>query len=213
MMKPGASAPGQEDLGFIHRFIPGSSGDTLLILHGTGGDEGDLVPLGRRIAPHANLLSPRGQELENGMPRFFRRVAMGIFDEANLVQRAGELGRFVRAAARRYGFDPARVRAFGYSNGANMAAALLLLDGSLLAGAALLRAVLPLEPPQLPDLTSKPVLIAAGRRDPYAPVDRVEALADRLTRAGAAVDLRWTDGGHAPDSAEIDSIAGWLARR
>jgi phospholipase/carboxylesterase len=211
MTKSGAPAPGQEDLGFIHRFEPGSSGDTLLLLHGTGGDERDLLPLGRRIAPRANLLSPRGQELENGMPRFFRRVAMGVFDEANLTQRAGELGRFVRSAAKRYRFDPARLRAFGYSNGANMAAALLLLDGPLLAGAALLRAVLPLTPPQLPDLAGKPVLIVAGRRDPYAPIDRVEGLADRLTRAGAAVDLRWTDGGHEPESAEIDSIAEWLA--
>ena len=211
MMKADAPAPGQEDLGFIHRFEPGSSGDTLLLLHGTGGDERDLIPLGRQIAPHANLLSPRGQELENGMPRFFRRVAMGVFDEANLVQRAGEMGRFVRSAAKRYRFDPARVRAFGYSNGANMAAALLLLDGPLLAGAALLRAILPLTPPQLPDLAGKPVLIAAGRRDPYAAIERVEALADRLTRSGAAVDLRWTEGGHEPEGAEIDSIAEWLA--
>jgi phospholipase/carboxylesterase len=201
------------DLGFTHRSEPGTSGDTLLLLHGTGGDEQDLIPLGRRIAPHANLLSPRGKELENGMPRFFRRLALGVFDEANLVERAGELGRFVRAAAERHGFDPARVRAFGYSNGANMAAALLLLDGPLLSGAALLRAVLPLTPQPLPDLAGKPVLIAAGRHDPYAPIERVEALADRLARAGAVVDLRWTESGHAPESAEIDSIAAWLANR
>jgi predicted esterase len=146
------------------------------------------------------------------MPRFFRRTDVGVFDEADLVRRAGELDRFVRAAAERYGFDPSRVRAFGYSNGANMAAALLLLDGSLLAGAALLRAVLPLEPPRLPDLSGKPVLIAAGRRDPYAPIERVEALADRLTRAGAAVELRWTDGDHSLTPAEIDSVAEWVTR-
>lgn len=199
------------DLGFIHEFEPGATGETLLLLHGTGGDEQDLIPIGRRVAPQANLLSPRGQVLENGMPRFFRRSAIGVFDEADLVRRAGDLGRFVRAAAERYGFDPAKVRALGYSNGANTAAALLLLDPALLSGAALLRAVLPLEPPSPPNLTRKPVLLAAGRGDPYAPVERVEALADRLTRAGAEVDLRWTDAGHALLPAEIDQVAEWLA--
>jgi len=203
---------GKEDLGFIHRFEPGASGETLLLLHGTGGDEQDLLPLGREIAPDANLLSPRGQVLENGMPRFFKRTAAGVFDEADLVRRTGELGRFVRAAAKHFGFDPARVRALGYSNGANMAAALLLLDGSLLSGAALLRAVLPLEPPRLPDLSGTPVLIAAGRRDPYSPIERVEALAERIGRAGAAVDLRWTDGDHALLPGEISATAEWLKR-
>jgi predicted esterase len=207
---PAARHVGKEGLGFIHRFEPGAGGETLLVLHGTGGDEQDLLPLGRRIAPHANLLSPRGQVLENGMPRFFRRTDVDVFDEADLVRRAGELGRFVRAAAERYGFDLSRVRALGYSNGANMAAALLLLDGSLLSGAGLLRAVLPLEPQRLPDLSGKPVLIAAGRRDPYAPIERVEALADRLTRTGAAVELRWTNGDHALTPAEIDEAAEWL---
>jgi phospholipase/carboxylesterase len=199
-----------EDPEFIHRFEPGAGADTLLLLHGTGGDEGDLVPLGRRLEPKANLLSPRGQVSESGMPRFFRRLDVGVFDEPDLVRRAGDLGRFVRGAAKRYGFDPARVRALGYSNGANMAAALLLLDPELLAGAALLRAVLPLEPPLPPDLSGKPVLIAAGRRDPYAPIARVEALAKLLIRAGAVVDLRWTDGAHELDPVEIDAVREWL---
>ena len=203
-------SPGSRELGFIHRFEPGSNGDTLLLLHGTGGDESDLIPMGRRVAPRANLLSPRGPVLENGMPRFFRRLEVGVFDEADLVRRVGDLGAFVRAAAERYGFDPARVRALGYSNGANTAAALLLLDPALLAGAALLRALLPLEPPRPPDLASKEVLIAAGRRDPYAPIERVEALAERLRQAGARVDLRWTAGGHELAPAEIDAVAEWL---
>lgn len=202
----------KDDLGFIHRYETGTSGDTLLLLHGTGGDEEDLVPLGKQLAPRANLLSPRGQVLEQGMPRFFRRLSVGVFDEVDLIRRAGELGEFVRTAAEHYGFDPARVRALGYSNGANMAAALLLLDGPLLAGAALLRAILPLTPPRLPDLSKKQVLIAAGRRDPYAEHDRVEALADRLTRAGAAVDLRWSDADHSLMPSDFKALADWIAK-
>lgn len=202
--------PSSQELGFIHRFESGSSGDTLLVLHGTGGDENDMIPLARQMAPGSNLLSPRGQVLEHGMPRFFRRLEVGVFDEADLVRRAGDLGRFVRAASERYGFDPARVRALGYSNGANTAAALLLLDPGLLAGAALLRAVLPLEPPRPPNLSGKPVLIAAGRRDPFAPIERVEALASRLKEAGASVDLRWSDRGHELAPEEIDATADWL---
>lgn len=200
-----------QDLGFIHRFEPGSSGDTLLVLHGTGGDENDLIPLARRMAPGMNLLSPRGQVLEQGMPRFFQRLEMGIFDEADLTRRVGDLGRFVRAASKQYRFDPERLRALGYSNGANTAAALLLLDPTLLHGAALLRAILPLEPPGKPDLSGRSVLIAAGRRDPFAPIERVEALATRLKEGGATVDLRWTDRGHELGPEEIDATAEWLA--
>jgi len=196
----------------IHRFDPGTSGDTLLVLHGTGGDENDLIGLGRELAPDANLLSPRGQVLENGMPRFFRRLREGVFDEADLVRRAADLDRFVRDAVRQYEIDPARLRAFGYSNGANMAAALLLLHPTLLTGAALLRAVLPLEPPEPPDLEGKPVLILAGRNDPYAPEERVQDLADRLKTAGARVDLRWSNGGHAPEPAEMDQLAQWFRK-
>ena len=199
-----------QELGFVHRFEPGTSGDTILLLHGTGGDESDLVPLGQRLAPRANLLSPRGQVLEQGMPRFFRRLDIGVFDEADLIRRTADLSRFVRSAAERYGFDPARVRALGYSNGANMAAALLLLDPTLLAGAALLRAILPLEPPGVPDLAGKSVRIAAGRKDPYAPTERVEALAERLRSAGASVDLRWSERGHELSPVEIEETAAWL---
>jgi len=197
-------------LTMIHRFEPGSSRETVLLLHGTGGDENDLVGLGREIAPDANLLSPRGQVLENGMPRFFRRIREGVFDEDDLVRRAADLDRFVRDATLHYLLDPARIRAFGYSNGANMAAALLLLHPTLLSGAALLRAVLPLEPPTPPQLQGKPVLILAGRNDPYAPQKRVKDLATRLEAAGAKVDLRWSEGGHAPEPTEIDDVAQWL---
>jgi phospholipase/carboxylesterase len=199
-------------VGDVHRFVAGTSGGTLLVLHGTGGDENDLLPLARELAPEANLLAPRGPVLEQGMPRFFRRLGVGVFDEADLERRTAELARFVRAAAARHGFEPARVVALGYSNGANIAASLLLRDGSALAGAVLLRPVLPFEPRQLPDLAGKGVLIAAGRRDPYAPIERVEALADALRRAGAAVELAWSGGGHGLERDELDQAARWLRR-
>lgn len=200
-------------VGDVHRFVPGATvaAPTLLVLHGTGGDESDLLPLARQLAPAASLLSPRGPVLEHGMPRFFRRLAVGRFDLADLARRTAELGRFVRGAADRYGFDPTRVVALGYSNGANIAASLLLTDGAALAGAVLLRPMLPFEPEALPDLIGKPVWIAAGRRDPYAPAASVEALADHLRRAGARVELAWSDGGHALEPDELAAAKRFLA--
>ena len=200
-------------LGFVHRYVPASpdaSGATLLVLHGTGGDENDLLAMGAGLAPEANLLSPRGPVSEHGMPRFFRRLAVGVFDEEDLVRRTGDLGRFVRAASTRYGFDAARVTALGYSNGANIAASLLLLDGAALAGAVLLRPTLPLVPPRTPELAGKPILVAAGRRDPYSPVERVEELADWLRRGGARVELAWNDGGHGLEPGELALVGDWL---
>ena len=198
--------------GLVHRFEPGPSSATLLLLHGTGGDENDLVPLGRELAPGANLLSPRGAVLEHGMPRFFRRLAEGVFDEVDLVRRAAELAAFLDAAAERHGFDRRRVHALGYSNGANIAAALLLLHPGTLAGAVLLRPVLPLEPPAPPALEGVPVLLSAGREDPYAPHERVEALAERLRAGGAEVELAWRAAGHGLVPADLDHAGAWLAR-
>jgi predicted esterase len=197
---------------FVHRYLPGTSGGTLLVLHGTGGDENDLLPLARGLAPGANLLAPRGRALEHGMPRFFRRLAVGVFDEADLRLRAAELAAFLAEAAARYGFDARRVHALGYSNGANMAAALLLLHPAALSGGVLLRAVEPLVPETPPRLGGKPVLLAAGRGDPYAPAARVEALARRLESAGAEVELTWSDAGHGLEPAEIALAGEWLSR-
>jgi phospholipase/carboxylesterase len=199
------------DLGFVHHFARGSRSATLLLLHGTGGDESDLLPLGRELAPQANLLSPRGQVLEHGMPRFFRRLAMGVFDEDDLRRRAAKLGDFVGAAAEEYELDARRIYALGYSNGANIAAALLLLHPAALAGGALLRAVLPLEPDAVPALAGKPVLLAAGTMDPYAPGERVEALAEWLRRGGAQVDLHWQAAGHELTQADLDATRAWIA--
>jgi len=143
--------PNTDALAFEHRYQPGAPGSrvTLLLLHGTGGNESDLLPLGSAVAPQAALLSPRGNVLERGMPRFFRRLAEGVFDLDDLTQRTYELADFVDAAARTYGFDAAQVVGLGYSNGANIAASLLLLRPQVLAGAALLRPMLPLVPAQL----------------------------------------------------------------
>ena len=146
---------------FIHEFVPGSSNRTLLLLHGTGGNEHDLIPLGRELDPNAALLSPRGKVLENGMPRFFRRLAEGVFDLEDLQKRTHELADFVAAAADRYDIGNKNIVAVGYSNGANIAASTLLLRPEILAGAILFRAMIPLEPEERPDLGN-----AAARRSP-----------------------------------------------
>jgi len=201
------------DLSFVHRYVPGSSKFTVLVLHGTGGNEDDLLPLARGVVPSANLLSPRGQVLEHGMPRFFRRLAMGVFDEQDLKRRAKALAAFVPEAAAAYKFDASRVYALGYSNGANIAAAVLLLHPGALAGGALLRAVLPLEPASPPSLEGKPVLIAAGADDPYSDRSRVEALSDRLAGGGANVELRWAQRGHELGADELDTVRDWFRRQ
>ncbi len=175
------------DLSFIHRYEPGSdpSRPPLLLLHGTGGDESDLLALGRAVSPGAALLSPRGKVLENGMPRFFRRLAEGVFDEADVVARAAELARFVGEAREAYGL-PAPV-ALGYSNGANIAAAVLLLHPGTLAGGILLRPMTPLSAPPPARLEGAPVLLVSGLMDPIAPPSSASALVDQLETGGAAV--------------------------
>jgi len=196
-----------------HRFVPGSSGEprTLLLLHGTGGDEDDLIPLGRTLLPGAALLSPRGQVLEHGMPRFFRRLSEGVFDEPDLRARTAELAEFVAWAAATYGFDPRRVTAVGFSNGANIAASLLLLRPDVLAGAVLFRAMVPLVPATRPELEGVRVLIEAGRADPLVPVSDVERLAAMLEEGGAEVTLHWEHAGHQLTPGDIDVARAWLA--
>lgn len=197
-------------LGMIHRFFKGSKPETLLLLHGTGADENDLLPLGRRLDPEANLLSPRGKVLENGMPRFFRRLAMGVFDLEDLRARTHELAQFVDDAASEYGIDRSRITAVGYSNGANIAASLLLLRPETLASAALLHAMVPFEPEELPDLSGTRVVITAGRRDSMVPPDQSQRLAEILAEAGAEVSLEWQPGGHELTQNELDAVAAWL---
>lgn len=198
---------------FIHNYIPAphaASADTLLLLHGTGGDENDLLPLGRMLDPNANLLSPRGSVLENGMPRFFRRLSEGVLDVPDLIVQARALAEFVSGAAAEYKFDPKRVTAAGFSNGANIAGALLLLHPGILNAAVLLHPMVPLVPETLPDLAGTPVFIGAGRQDPLVAVAETERLAALLRSAGAEVSVSWQPGGHAPTREEAAAAKSWL---
>jgi phospholipase/carboxylesterase len=199
-----------QELDFRHVFVPGETDYTLLLLHGTGGDEHNLIPLGRELNPRATLLSPRGKVLEHGAPRFFRRLAEGVFDEEDLIRRTHELADFIAAAAAKYGFDPAKVYAAGFSNGANIAASLLLLRPEALAGAALLRPMVPLVPETPPVLEGRPVLIAAGHLDPIVPAENSRSLAELLRGAGAKVTLRFENAGHGLTPYTVDTARHWL---
>ena len=181
-----------------------------MLLHGTGGDENDLIPLGHDLDPNAALLSPRGNVLENGMPRFFRRLAEGIFDEEDVIRRAHELADFVGAAAAWYVFDPKGIIAVGYSNGANIAAALLLLRPDVLSAAVLFRAMVPLVPALLPNLAHARVLISSGKHDPIVPVENAQRLAAMLRTAGADATLRFESAGHALARGDIEAAKEWL---
>jgi predicted esterase len=203
------------ELGFQHVFDPGPPTPTdwtLLLLHGTGGDERDLVGLGRQLAPQAALLSPRGKVLESGMPRFFRRLAVGQLDIPDLLVRTDELAAFVTDAARTYGRDPAKIAALGFSNGANIAVSLLLRHPALLGAAALLRPILPYEPEGSPALEGTRVLIAAGEGDPYSSPEQTRRLAEVLDGAGAAVTVHVEPGaGHGLGRGDLGALEQWAA--
>ncbi len=204
-----------EIAGFAHNYLPGDrdgSGITLLLLHGTGGNEDDLIPLGQQLLPGAAILSPRGKISEHGAPRFFRRLAEGVFDHEDLVFRTHELADFVEQAADQYGIDRQRLVAVGYSNGANIAASLMLLHPGLLRAAVLFRAMVPFEPEETPDLTGMPVFLAAGRRDTMITPDNTERLAAILQEAGADLDLRWKNVGHPLTYEELEEAREWLSR-
>jgi phospholipase/carboxylesterase len=198
---------------FIHKFIPGTDSHSrrvLLLLHGTGGNENDMVPLGRDVDPSAALLSLRGNVLENGMPRFFRRLAEGVFDEEDVVRRASELADFIPTAAAKYEFDPGTLTAVGYSNGANIAAAVLLLHPGVIKSAILLRAMVPLTPAAAPNLGGTRALICSGTHDPIIPVENAERLTAMLRSAGADVTLRLQNASHQLVFDEIEAAKNWL---
>jgi predicted esterase len=198
---------------FVHRFEPGSDecAATLLVLHGTGGDENDLLPLARRIDPEAAILSPRGRVLEHGMPRYFRRIAEGVFDLEDLARRTTELADFVTAAASHYKVDGRQVFALGYSNGANIAASLLLTRPDILAGAILFRPMVPFEPARPAGLAGKPIRISAGKQDHIVPRPLTERLKEILSEAGAHVTEVWYSTGHALVAQEVAEAAEWFA--
>jgi glyoxalase family protein len=218
-----AETTGPEDvsgdaLGFVHRYIPPNEGGelagatTLLLLHGTGGDEEDLLPLGRDLLPGAGLLSPRGKVLERGAPRFFRRLAEGVFDQEDLARRTEELATFIEAAATMYHLERDGIVAVGFSNGANIASSLLLRRPGLLRGAVLLSPMLPFEPDAVARLDGTSVFIGAGRADPIAPATQAERLAEVLRAAGADVTVHWEPGGHAVTHNEVDAARQWIVR-
>lgn len=191
--------------------MPGAG--ALLLLHGTGGDENDLVPLARLVAPGTAVLSVRGNVLERGAPRFFRRLAEGVFDIADLHQRTSELAEFVSAARERYGIAEGRLYAFGFSNGANIAASLLLSHPEVLAGGVLIRAMVPFEPEQPPALAGRAVLLSQGRMDPLIPPAGAERLAEILRTAGADVELAWQHASHGLVQGDVDAAQRWLSGR
>jgi predicted esterase len=182
--------------GFIHNFVPGRLSSTVLVLHGQGGDEHDLLPVARALAPGAAFLSPRGKAAENGETRFFARVSRDVFDEGEVRTRTAELAEWVSAAVGEYGLNAAKVFALGFSNGANVAAAMMLLHPGILAGGLLLRPRTIVEPADLPDLNGAPALVIAGQSDDMMPQGASEHLARLLGRAGAAVEMAVLDSGH-----------------
>jgi len=198
------------ELSFLHRYEPATEPGRppLLLLHGTGGDENDLIGLGRMISPGSALLSPRGKVLENGMPRFFRRLAEGVFDEEDVRFRANELANFVAEASKVYGLEVPT--AVGFSNGANIAAAMLMLRPEALSGAGLLRAMVPLSTPPQADLTGKRVLMVSGAMDPIIPAENAARLASQLVEAGAQVQHHTLPTGHGLSQTDLQLLVRWL---
>jgi phospholipase/carboxylesterase len=202
-----------DSLGFVHRYLPPTDRAqraTMLLLHGTGGDENDLISFGQAVAPGAALLSPRGGTTENGAPRFFRRIAEGRFDPAEVRTRAADLAAFIRAAATEYRLDPDAIFALGYSNGANIASTVMFIEPSLLKGAILFRPMVVLDVEERLSLSGRAVLIGAGRLDPIVPSDQPERLAAMFRERGATVTVSWQVSGHNLTPADIREAARWF---
>jgi len=199
---------------FIHVYEPPSSASApiLLLLHGTGGNEQDMLSLAEVLAPDAGVLSPRGKVLERGMPRFFRRLSEGVFDVEDLKFRTVELADFLIAAGAKYGFDVARLIAVGFSNGANIAGSMLLLRPDALTAGILIRAMVPLVPDPLPSLPRTRVLVANGRTDPLVTLAETERLAKLFRDTGADVTVEWQPGGHQLTQGDVTVARHWLER-
>jgi phospholipase/carboxylesterase len=203
-----------DDLELVHRFVTGegrAASTTLLLLHGTGGDENDLLPLGASLLPGAAILSPRGAVRERGMPRFFARLSEGVFDLEDLAARTEQLIRFVNGAIVKYSIDAHRIVAVGFSNGANIAASVLLTEAGILQGAVLIRAMVPFEPARPVALGGTPVLLLSGQWDPIATPEQARRLEQLLANAGAAPTLTFFDAGHELTRGDIAAAASFLA--
>ncbi len=203
------------ELGFAHIFVPADkpTSPTLLLLHGTGGNEQDLLPLGRELWPGAALLGVRGKVLENGMPRFFRRFGEGVFDVEDLKARTDELAEFIDSAAEHYAISKRHLIAVGYSNGANIAASLILLRPHSLRAAVLFRAQIPFTPDSARNFTGLSVFIGAGIHDPIVPRDQTEQLAAILEGGGADISLFWHRGGHELGDDDVSAAKTWIAEK
>jgi phospholipase/carboxylesterase/glyoxalase family protein len=201
------------EFSYAHRFVRGTGSTTLLLLHGTGGDENDMIPLGHGISPESSVLSPRGKMLENGMPRFFRRIRGGVLDVEDLKFRSKELSEFVKEASLRYGFRLDSVVPVGYSNGANIAASILLLRFLPLPGAILFRPMTPFVPERAPDLKGTAVFVAAGSADPLVHGEETTKLVGLLERGGAKVEVNWENAGHGLTPDEVSKARDWFGRQ
>lgn len=204
------------DLGFEHRYIPGTGPAgrlTLLLLHGTGGEADSLLQLGYTLAPGATLLAPAGQVFDSGGRRFFRRLAEGVFDLDDLHRRTDDLERFVRAAIHAYALDAEQIVAVGYSNGANIAASLLFQAPGLLAGAVLFRAMVPFIPESVPSLRGTRVLLCSGEHDPLISRTQSETLAELFKTGDADVTLSVDSGDHSLSMHDVRTARTWLTER
>lgn len=201
------------ELGFDHRYIPGTgpaASLTLLLLHGTGGDGDSLLQLGDTLRQGSTLLSPTGPVLENGMPRFFRRLAEGVFDQDDLLRRTDDLAQFIRDAVAAYHLDPAKIVAVGFSNGANIAASLLLKHPGVLAGAVLFRPMVPFAPDPIVRGPKVPVFVANGLLDPIVPIDNADTLVQLLTSAGCDVTSYRAPHGHELTMSDVRAARSWI---
>ncbi|RJE86095.1 alpha/beta hydrolase [Paenibacillus sp. 1011MAR3C5] len=197
-----------------HLFTKGTNPNApvLLLLHGTGGTERDLLPLAERLSPASSVLSVRGNVLENGMPRFFRRLAEGVFDIEDLIFRTQELNEFLDSAAAEYGFDRGNIVAVGYSNGANIAGSLLFHYKDTLKGAVLHHPMVPIRGVELPNMDGLPVFIGAGENDPICPPSETRDLEALLSGAGAEVATHWERYGHQLTGTEVAAAAEWFKK-
>ncbi|MGB5107184.1 MAG: alpha/beta hydrolase [Candidatus Zixiibacteriota bacterium] len=205
-----------QNLNFTHEYLPPRNAGndyTLLLLHGTGGSQFDLIPVGERLLPTSAILSPLGKVTENGMARFFRRLSPGVFDLDDLRFRTTELAEFVKQAASAYNLNRNRMVGAGYSNGANIAASLLLAQPETLRTAVLFRPMVPFVPPKLPNLDGVNILICGGKHDEVVAPEEAVRLAELLHEANAAVSIHWADAGHGLSSQEIAQAREWLGAK